>query len=78
VTYALDALDSKGSGNTLTLTVGKVELADGGPLRFGLRYRDPILQLGVPFVDASGFGAGESNEGWQVRYDNVLVRIEPR
>lgn len=77
VRYELDALDSDGSGNALSLTVGSVSLIDG-PLYFGLRYREPVLQLGVPFVDSAGLRVGESNEGWQVRFDNLLVRTEPR
>jgi hypothetical protein len=77
VTYALDAVDSNGSGNSLKLTVGEVVLVDG-PLYFGLRYREPVLELGFPFVDTTHFGEADSNEGWQVRYDNLLVRIEAR
>lgn len=77
VKYVLDAVDSNGSDNTLSLSVGDVVLIDD-PLHFGLRYREPIFELGIPYVDTTDFSARETNGGWQVRYDNVLVRIEPR
>jgi hypothetical protein len=77
VKYVLDAVDSDGSGNALRLTVGDTVLADG-LLHYGLRYREPELELGVPFVYTGELDAADSNEGWQVRYDNVLVVIEPR
>lgn len=77
VQYLLDAVDSDGSGNTLRLSVGDVVLIDG-LLHFGLRYREPIFELGIPYVDTADFSDRETNESWQVRYDNVLVRSEPR
>jgi hypothetical protein len=77
VEYVLDAVDSSGSGNSLKLTVGDEVLATG-PLFFSLRYQEPMLELGVPFVETVDFSQSDSNGGWQVRFDNVLVRIEAK
>jgi hypothetical protein len=77
VRYELDAVDSSGPGNSAHVEVGPTVLFDG-PLWFPLHYREPTLELGVPFVDFAGFGADDRSNGWRVRYDNVLVRIEPR
>lgn len=77
VEYVLDAVDSTGSGNSLKLTVGDAVLATG-PLFFSLRYQEPTLELGVPFVETADFSDADANGGWQVRFDNLLVRIEAK
>lgn len=77
VKYELDAVDSNASGNSVRLEVGNVSLAKH-LLHYTLRYWEPMFALGFPLVDQEEFADGETNEGWQARYDNVLVRIEPR
>ncbi|HEX6245905.1 MAG TPA: hypothetical protein VFZ61_33500 [Polyangiales bacterium] len=77
VKYVLDLEDANGSGNSVSLTLDDTQVANH-LLYFGLRYHQPTLALGVPLVDRTRFLQGETNEGWEVRFDNVVAQIEPR
>jgi hypothetical protein len=77
VKYVLDAVNSGGLGNSVQVHMGKVELTNR-VLYYALRYREPFLELGLPFVYTSELVADETNESWRVRFDNLLVRREQR
>jgi hypothetical protein len=77
VKYALEVEDLSGAGNAVTLTVDDTSVFVGSPY-FGLHDADVQMEIGVPWVDMSKFEAQERSKSWRVRYDNVLVRNEPR
>jgi hypothetical protein len=81
VKYVLDAVNSNGSGNTVKVHFGNAQgdvvLVDND-LVYGLRYHQPVFELGLPFVYTSDLAADETGESWMVRYDNLLVRWEQR
>jgi hypothetical protein len=77
VVYTLEVKDLSGVGNTAAVTVDDVSVFADSP-SFGLRAADVRLEIGVPWVDMSKFTAQEKSKSWRVRYDNVLVRNEPR
>lgn len=77
VTYELDADDPNGTANHVKLTVDGVVLFESSPA-YALRNAHVLMQLGVPWVDMTGFAADDKSVGWRVRYDNVLVRTELR
>jgi len=77
VTYTLEVKDLSGVGNTAELTVDDLSVFDDAPT-FGLRTADVHMEIGVPWVDMTMFTAQDKSKSWRVRYDNVLVRNEPR
>ena len=76
VEFELDARNPlgkpNGAKNRLTLRVDGVELFDDD-LSFDLRGGTPRMELGIPWVDSK-----IAEEPWRIRYDNVLVYVEPR
>ena len=77
VKYVLQIENPTGLGNFATLSVDDTVLFDGS-LQNPLRATPVRLEIGVPEVDISLFAAQETSKSWRVRYDNVLVRREPR
>jgi hypothetical protein len=63
---------ANGAKNRLTLLVDDVKLFDDD-LSFDLRGGTPRMELGIPWVDSK-----LAQESWRIRYDNVLVYVEPR
>jgi hypothetical protein len=77
VVYTLDVQDAIGTSNVARLTVDDVVLFDG-PLAFPLLNAKAEMEIGVPWVDMSLFQEQDVSTPWRIRYDNVLVRYEPR
>jgi hypothetical protein len=77
IVYALDVQDAIGTANVAKLTVGDVVLFDG-PLSFALPTAKAEMEIGVPWVDMESFQAQDTSKRWRIRFDNVLVRYEPR
>jgi len=74
---ALDVSDASGVSNFAALMVDDAVLFVAAP-QFALHSAKVHMEIGVPWVDMSTFAAQETSKSWQVRYDNVLVRYEPR
>lgn len=77
VVYTLDVMDSMGTANFVRLTIDDNVLFDG-PLAFALHSAKAQLEIGVPWVDMASFKEHDRSKTWRVRFDNVLVRYEPR
>jgi hypothetical protein len=71
VKYVLD------TDSFVTLTIDGSALFDN-PLQYALRSTGGHLEIGVPWVDMTQFTERDTSKTWRVRYDNVLVRREPR
>jgi hypothetical protein len=76
VEFELDARNPlgkpSGGKNRVTLLVDDVKLFDDD-LSFDLRGGKPRMELGIPWVDHK-----LAQAPWRIRYDNVLVYVEPR
>jgi hypothetical protein len=76
VRFSLEAYEPSGTDNRASLIVGQTVLYDGG-LYFALRRLHPTMELGFPTVDGY-FTQDAPSNAWRARYDNVMVRVEPR
>lgn len=76
VEFELDAQNPEGRDNGgknhVTMHVDDVKLFDND-LSFDLRGGPPRMELGIPWVDYN-----IATRPWRIRYDNVLVYVEPK
>lgn len=77
VVYELDVQDALATANLARVTVDDVVLFDG-PLLFALQPATAHMEIGFPLVASASPQAQDRSVHWRVRYDNVLVRYEPR
>lgn len=77
VAYTLDIQDSLGTANVATLKVDDVVLFDTRPV-FSLHNTGVRMRLGILWVETSATQPPDASKTWRLRYDNVLVRYEPR
>jgi hypothetical protein len=77
VVYTLDVQDAIGTANLARLSVDNAVLFDG-PLSFPLHNAKAQMEIGVPWLDMGLFRDQDTSKRWRIRYDNVLVRYEPR
>jgi len=77
VTFRLEATNPAGGGNRAFLQIDDRVLFDG-PLAYDLRPLTPQIEIGVPWVDSTQITEQDRSRAWRVRFDNFLVRIDPR
>jgi hypothetical protein len=77
VRFTLDAVNPSGPGNHASMVIDDTVLFDGA-LNYALRRLEPRIELGIPWVDTELITDQDTSKIWRVRYDNVLVRIQPR